>query len=114
MPLTFDLQYADSVSPCTITLVVRHDNTYRYRNLPLVVDLIADDSTVVSHPVDVAIADEYGNWKGGGFGPLYQRAVTVASGVEPARACHVVVWQAMQDCDTLTGVVDVGIIARME
>ena len=58
------------------------------------------------------LADEYGNWRGGGFGSLYQETVGIADVIAPEDARAVVVWQTMQGCDTLQGLDDVGIIVR--
>ena len=110
MPLTFSPEYDDSTATYDLALAVRHQNTYRYRNLSLMVDIIAADSTVNHHPLDIALADEYGNWSGGGFGTLYQDEVAIAHGISPDDACSIVVWQAMEGCDTLFGLVNVGII----
>ena len=110
LPLTFTPEYDDSTATYDIKLALRHDNSYRYRNLSLVVDLIAADSTVNRQTVDLTLADEYGNWTGGGFGALYQDQTTIAHGIKPASARSVVVWHAMQGCDTLCGLVNVGII----
>lgn len=110
MPLTFLPEYDDSAAAYDITLAVRHDNSYRFRNLSLVVDIFAEDSTVNRQTVDMALADEYGNWTGGGFGALYQDQMTIARAASPADARSVVIWQAMPGCDTLQGLVNVGII----
>jgi len=110
MPLTFTPAYDDSARVYDLSLAVRHDNAYPYRTLSLVVDAIAADSTVNRQMVDIALADEYGNWTGGGFGALYQQAVTIARGVSPGDVHSVVVWQAMEGCDTLVGLVNVGVI----
>ena len=110
LPLTFTPEYDDSTRTYDISLAIRHDNSYRYRNLSLVVDIIAADSTVSRRQMDLSLADEYGNWTGGGFGSLYQDKVTVVSAATPTSASSVVVWQAMKGCDTLCGLVNVGII----
>lgn len=110
LPLTFTPEYDDSTRTYDIALAIRHDNSYRYRNLSLVVDIIAADSTVSRRQMDLSLADEYGNWTGGGFGSLYQDKVTVATDATPMNASSVVVWPAMQGCDTLCGLVNVGII----
>lgn len=112
MPLTFTPEYDDSARTYELTLAVRHVNSYAYRNLSLVVDVIAVDSTVSRKPLDIRLADEYGNWTGGGFGTLYQDAVCIASVVDPDDARRVVVWQAMQDCDTIFGLADIGLIVK--
>ena len=110
LPLTFKPEYDDSAATYRITLAVRHDNSYRYRNLSMVVDMIAADSTVNRQTVDMPLADEYGNWTGGGFGALYQSTVTIDDAATADEARRVVVWQSMGDCDTLQGLVNVGII----
>ena len=112
MPLSFRPEYDDSAARYDVTLAVRHDNSYRYSNLSLVVDVIAADSTVSRKRVNMALADGYGNWTGGGFGTLYQVTEPVALGVSPVDARSVVVWQAMNGCDTLRGLADVGIITK--
>lgn len=111
LPLSFRPEYDDSTMVYDLTLALRHDNSYRYRNLPLVVDVITADSTVHRQTVEIALADEYGNWLGGGFGALYQQVLTIARGVKPDEANTVVVWQAIEGRDTLRGLTDVGIIA---
>ena len=93
LPLTFRPEYDDSAATYDITLAVRYDNSYRYRNLTMAVDVITADSAVNRRTVDMALADEYGNWTGGGF-----------------EARSIVVWQSMGVCDTLRGLVNLGII----
>lgn len=112
MPLSFSPEYDDSAARYDVTLAVRHNNSYRYSNLSLVVDVIAADSAVSRKQVNMVLADGYGNWTGGGFGTLYQVTEPVALGISPNQAHSVVVWQAMNDCDTLRGLADVGIITK--
>ena len=109
-PVSFEPVYIDSAASHGLTLAVRHSNSYRYCNLSLVVDVIAADSTVSRKSLDIPLADEYGNWSSGGFGALYQATMPIVGGVTPDKARSVVVWQTMAGCDTLLGVVDVGII----
>ncbi len=110
-PLSFMPEYDDSTATYDLAVAVRHDNSYRYRNLSLVVEIIAADTTINCKSVNMMLADEYGNWSGGGFGALYQNKVNIADNVLPSRAHKVVIRQAMAEKDTLCGVVDVGIIA---
>jgi len=111
MPITFDSLCAgiDSTTLVDLSVAIRHDNTYPYRNLALAIDVIACDSSVTRHMVNMALADPYGNWAGGGFGALYQQVQAIAQGIPSSQVRTVVVWQAMQACDTLTGVTDMGI-----
>lgn len=110
MPLTFLPEYDDSTLTYDITLAIRHEESYRYSNLALGVDVISADSTVNSRQIDMRLADGYGNWTGGGFGTLYQDKILIAGDVKPSEARSVVVWQSMQGCDTLRGLVNLGII----
>ena len=109
-PLHFTPEYDDSTLTYSIALAVRHENSYPYSNLSLAVDLIAIDSTVNRVKVNMDLADEYGDWKGGGFGSLYQRQTIIAGVIAPEDAKSVVVWQAMKGCGNLRNVGDVGII----
>ena len=109
-PLTFHPEYDDSAATYSVALAVRHDNSYAYCNLSLVVDFIAEDSTVTRHRVEMQLADQYGNWTGGGFGSLYQDSRQIAAVIDPGDASTIVVWQAMEPCDTLRGLVNLGII----
>ena len=108
-PLTFEPEYDDSTLVYDISLAVRHNNSYRYRNLSLAVDVISQDSTVNRQYLEIPLADAYGNWTGGGFGTLYQKDVAIVSRVMPRDARSVVVWQTMRDCETLHGLVDLGV-----
>ena len=112
IPVSFKPVYDDSTLTYSIALAVRHENTYRYRNLSLVVDLIAIDSTVNRNSVNMTLADEFGNWRGGGFGSLYQEEAVIAPVIAPEDAKSIVIWQAMEGCDTLRGLVDVGVFVR--
>lgn len=112
MPLSFKPQYDDSTMTYDLTLAVRHTGSYRYRNLSLVVDIIAADSAVDRHTVNMTLANDYGNWHGGGFGSLYQATAELATAVRPIQARSVIIWQAMNGCDTLSGLDCVGLIVR--
>ena len=112
LPLTYIPVYDDSAAVYDVTLVVRHANSYRYRNLSLVVDIIDADSAVTRREVNMLLADEYGNWSGGGFGALYQDQTVIAHSIAPDDAHTIVVWQSMQSCDTLRGLEDLGVIVR--
>jgi len=111
-PLSFSPEYSDSTAAYDLLLAVRHTSAYRYSNLALVVDFMADDASIHRKTIDLKLADQYGNWTGGGFGALYQATVPLASGLSPSRARKVTVWQSMAGCDTLQGLVDVGIITH--
>lgn len=112
MPLSFVPQYDDSTASYDITLAVRHAASYHYRNLSLVVDVIDADSTVNRHNVDMMLADQYGNWSGGGFGTLYQASIPIVASVKPSQARSIIIWQSMNGIDTLRGLESLGLITR--
>ena len=109
LPLTFTPEYDDSTLTYDLTLTIGHNNSYSYRNLSMTIDLIAADSTFQRQQVNMELADKYGNWTGGGFGALYQASTPIANDMSPAKASRIVVWQTMAGCDTLTGIVNLGL-----
>ena len=111
-PVTLSPEYDDSAATYNLILAVRHSNAYKYRNLALAVDIIAVDSVVNRQVLDMQLADEYGNWTGSGFGSVYIDTVPLAGVIDPGDARSVIVWQAMNGCDTLHGVMDIGLITR--
>ena len=111
MPLVFTPQYGDSALRYDVTLAVRHTNAYPYANLSLVVDMMGGDSASKNRrSVNFTLADDAGNWKGAGFGALYQVQTLLAHNVTPETVSRVVVWQAMANVETLGQITDVGII----
>jgi gliding motility-associated lipoprotein GldH len=110
MPVKFTPEYADSLITYDIALAVRHNSDYQYSNLSLVIDLIDSVKNVNRSNIDFELSDGYGNWKGSGFGAIYQSSVVIAQGVTPAQVGSIVVWQAMNNCDVVKNVIDIGVI----
>jgi len=109
LPVRFSPEWSDSAATCRLLLDVRHTQRYPHGNLPIVVDLIGDDGRMTRHRVHMPITDGRGNWLGQGFGTLYQCQSVVADGVTCSQARRVVVWLALDSCDSVTGVSDIGI-----
>lgn len=55
-----------------VELFVRHNSNYPYRNLWLFIDHTTPDNITTSDTINIAMADAYGQWKGGGWGTAYQ------------------------------------------
>ena len=108
-PVTLQTQYADSSITYDITIFVRHSASYPYANLNLVLDFISSKGHVDRKILNFTIADQFGNFKGGGFGDYYQRSQTVLSNVKPQDVHQVVAWQAMKGSNTLLGLHNLGI-----
>ena len=110
MPISFEPEYSDSSTTYDIALAIRHNNDYQYSNLSLIVDLIDSVKNVSRNNIDFELSDGYGNWKGSGFGALYQSSVVIAQNVTPNQVNTIVVWQAMNNCDVIKNVMDIGIV----
>lgn len=108
-PVVFATQYADSSITYDIIFSVRHSAAYPYGNLNLVLDFISSNGNVDRKNLYFAISDEYGNFKGGGFGDYYQRSQLVVADVRPDDVQRIVAWPAMKGCKILKGVYDLGV-----
>ena len=109
MPIKFFPEYADSSLTYDIQLSIRHNNSYQFSNLSLAVDMVDSVKVIHRKEVDFELSDSYGNWKGAGFGALYQASIVVANGVKPSEVKSIVVWQTMENCDVVKDVMDIGI-----
>jgi len=112
MPIKFTPEYADSSLTYDVELALRHDNNYQYSNLSVVVDMIDSVKNVNRSNIDFQLSDGYGNWQGSGFGALYQSSIVIAQGIKPSQASTIVVWQAMNNCDVVKHVIDLGVIVK--
>ena len=112
VPITFNLQdmELDSTAHYDVTLSLRHDNDYRFANLSLVVDLLDADGQMKRHRVELPLSDNYGSWKGSGFGAFYQVEMPVAHDVLAKDLCHVVVWQVMDSVAELGHIDQLGLL----
>lgn len=108
-PITFTPEYADSSLTYDIQLSIRHNNSYQYSNLSLAVDMVDSVKVIHRKDVDFELCDSYGNWKGSGFGALYQSSIVIATGIKPTDVNSIVVWQTMTNCDVVKDVIDIGI-----
>ena len=108
-PIKFSPEYADSTLTYDILLSIRHNNSYQFSNLSLAVDMVDSVKIIHRKDIDFELSDNYGNWKGSGFGALYQASIVIASGIKPPDVNSIVVWQTMANCDIVKDVVDMGI-----
>ena len=108
-PIKFSPEYADSTLTFDILLSIRHNNSYQFSNLSLAVDMVDSVKIIHRKDIDFELSDNYGNWKGSGFGALYQASIVIATGIKPTDVNSIVVWQTMANCDIVKDVVDMGI-----
>ena len=109
-PLYFTPQYGDSAACYDISVAIRHDQDYAYRNLSITADFIGENQKLKRRIINVELADKYGTWKGSGFGALYQFKQVVLEQVPAHTVKRIVLWQTMSDRDTVGNITDVGII----
>ncbi|MGN0230199.1 MAG: gliding motility lipoprotein GldH [Muribaculaceae bacterium] len=109
-PLYFTPQYGDSAACYDISVAIRHDQDYAYRNLSITADFIGDNQKLKRRIINVELADKYGTWKGSGFGALYQFKQVVLEQVPAHTVKRIVLWQTMSNRDTVGNITDVGII----
>lgn len=113
-PIEIVPQWSDSAATYTMLITVRHTQAYPYANLPMTLDMIGDSGQVKRQRLNVDITDGHGNWVGQGFGTLYQRQVVALRGVKPRQANRVKLWMALEGCDSVLGVSDMGITLIIE
>ena len=109
-PLYFTPVYGDSAGFYDISVAIRHDQDYEYRNLSITADFIGENYSLKRRIINVELADKYGTWKGSGFGALYQFKQLVLEHVPATTVRRIVLWQTMSDKDTVGNITDVGII----
>lgn len=97
--------------PYDISIEVTNNVAYRYQNIWLFVQSNLDnDSTYTYVKKEYLLADEFGKWKGSGFGSLYQTSLALDRGVmfKEKRNYRIKIEQGMRD-EPLEGIEKVGI-----
>lgn len=94
-----------------IAIEITNNNDYPYRNFwCFVEDNISNDSIVDRTNIELILADEFGKWKGSGFGALYQSSTQLKEQISFAekRNYRICILQGMRD-EPLAGIEKVGI-----
>ena len=110
----FKVEINDTLTPHYISVVIRHNDNYSYRNLWLFIDISSPFGTVRCDTLDCELADNLGNWLGQGisvyqFEKPYEKYIRFPrSGVYTFSIC-----QGMRD-DMLKNISEVGIKLDME
>ena len=110
MALHFKCEDRKSVSGETLKVVIRHDNTFPYRDITLMLDVIDKEGKVEHKRLSVPVADEYGNWLGVGFGTLYQCEAEVKNNIATEDVKMVVLWLALAGGKPVPGISEVGVV----
>lgn len=108
--VTFTPALEDSLAAYDIYVAVRHNNDYRYRNLWLFIDYPDANGVMKTDTVNGILAQPNGEWRGAGWGSLYQleflykKAFLFPAGKEN----RVIIRQGMRD-DVLPGIREIGL-----
>lgn len=99
----------DSVRPKKITVALRHNDRFPYRNLWLEVSYRdGGEPGYRTDTVNIPMADTYGRWLGHGIGTSFQCSAEVAEGVNILPGSTVRIRHVMR-VDTLRGIEQIGI-----
>lgn len=101
----------DSVAPMKVTVSLRHNDRFPYRNLWLEVsykERMQDSIRLRRDTVNIEMADTYGRWLGHGIGTSYQCSADVNCGVNIVAGSTVKIRHVMR-VDTLRGIEQIGI-----
>lgn len=108
--LLFHVNIPDSLTPYKVSVEIRNDNNYPYKNLYLFVSNNTKDSTIfATDTIKYVVAEESGKWIGTGFGTLYQSGQPLGKFIplHPGKYIFKVV-HGMKD-QFLQGISDVGL-----
>lgn len=70
--LQWHIPELDSVSRYDMILDVRHDDSYPYQNLGMEITWTKGDTLISRDTLDMKLTKPEGNWKGDGWGSLYE------------------------------------------
>lgn len=106
----FSTGIEDSVGLYRLTLMLRYSNDYDYSNLWLFVRYTDSLGVIRTDTVNCILADEFGKWKGSGWGSLYQQEIVYKESFKfpLGENSFITVQQGMRD-DVITGVADIGL-----
>jgi gliding motility-associated lipoprotein GldH len=77
----FDLEIIDNQTLNTISLMIRHGDSYPYNNLFLFVTSTYPDGKVLKDTMEVVLANEKGEWLGSGVGDIFDLKVPIKKNV---------------------------------
>ena len=77
----FDLEITDTESLNNISLMVRHLDSYPYKNIFLFVTTSYPDGKVIKDTMEVILANPKGEWQGSGAGDIFDFKVPIKKNV---------------------------------
>ncbi len=77
----FDVAITDVTSLNTISLMVRHADSYPYSNLFLFVTTKYPDGLTLTDTMEVVLANQKGEWQGSGAGDIYDFKIPIKKNI---------------------------------
>ena len=106
----FEVDIADTDSPCNIYINVRNNNSYKYMDLWLFVDVHSPSGIVERDTVKVILADFHGKWLGHGLGSKFDTRLFLRRNVKfPVAGKYVFEYEQAMREELLTGIEDIGL-----
>jgi len=110
-PIRLIVEVPDSEKSRNITLIIRNNKDYKYRNLSLIVSISQlDGNYEVVDKLNYVIAKPSGVWRGMGFGEIKETFGQYKMRYKfPYNAKYEVKIKHLMDADSLVGIEDIGI-----
>lgn len=106
--ISFAPSFDDSIATGNLSIAVRHDNSYPFRNLWIEVTIDKDSLVTSRDSINIEFADIYGNWHGKGIGSTLQIEKEIAQEITLPDSANVHIRHIMR-VDTLQGIEQLGI-----
>ncbi|MDR1119886.1 MAG: gliding motility lipoprotein GldH [Dysgonamonadaceae bacterium] len=110
----FEVSVSDTLSPCNVSIALRNNDRYPYKNIWLFVSVQKPSGELRRDTIECQLADNYGKWYGKGIS-LYELSIPYETGFTYSQSGVYVytIAQAMRD-DFLTGMSEVGLQVRIK
>lgn len=108
--ISYDINIPDTTICGELTIGIRHNNNYPYRNIWI--ELTHCDSNAIIHSIDtvnIELCDVYGKWHGNGVGSSYQISYILPKSITISSKDKLQLRHIMR-IDTLHGIEQLGFI----
>jgi gliding motility-associated lipoprotein GldH len=105
----FDVDITDTQTLNTISLMVRHGDTYPYSNMFLYVTSKYPDGKVLIDTMEIVLANQKGEWVGSGAGDIFDVRIPIKKNVRfPLSGKYQFIFEQGMRVDPLPMVMDFG------
>lgn len=106
----FDFSITDNAIPYNISLKLRNNNLYPFKNLWLFYDIKLPDGSLVNDTLEVILANDFGKWTGKGISIYHHQFPLQMNYHFPDTGQYTMVFrQAMRE-NALQGIEDIGLM----